>query len=473
MIESSAYRLLQTIAKSELLAGGDRVLVAVSGGPDSVALLHLLHALRERLAIHLEVAHLQHGIRGAAAADDAGFVCQLAADLEVPFHLKEVNIPQLKTVAGKGNLEALARAERYRFFAELAGARQLTKVATAHTLDDQAETVLMWLLRGAGMTGLGGMAPWLDVRLADSVKNLTIIRPLLEVAKSEILDYLQQNKISYRVDDSNLDPAYLRNWLRLELLPKLRERVDDHLAQRLGQHAELMRNEDLWLEKIAAEKLEAMRDSGGIRRDLLTREPLALQRRVLRRWISEARGTLKGLSFIHLAEILRLCQSASPHNRFALPGGWEFACDYEGLILTKIRRSSARACYNYQLTVGKILRVPEAGVEIGSEKSASITPPLPNSLTEAVFDAAFLTGPLIVRNFRNGDRYRPLGMLGHKKVKDLFIDEKIPLGIRAVLPMLTMADVVLWIPGYARSELGKVLPATQSVVHFKTAPIAV
>ena len=138
--------------------GGD-LLVAVSGGPDSVALLHLLYDLREELELRLEVAHLQHGIRGAEAQEDARFVAELAEKLGLPFHLKEVNLRQIKSAAGKGNLEALARAERYRFFADVARERNLGKIATAHTQDDQAETVLMWLLRGSGMKGLGGMPP--------------------------------------------------------------------------------------------------------------------------------------------------------------------------------------------------------------------------------------------------------------------------------------------------------------------------
>ncbi len=154
------FRQVQTFAeRQQLILPGDRILVAVSGGPDSVALLHILGEMRNDFALHLEVAHLQHGIRGAEAQADARFVADLAETLRVPFHLKEIDLPLMKRDAGKGNLEALARAERYRFFADIAEVHQLGKVATAHTLDDQAETVLMWLLRGAGTRGLGGMAP--------------------------------------------------------------------------------------------------------------------------------------------------------------------------------------------------------------------------------------------------------------------------------------------------------------------------
>ena len=182
-------RIIEYARENGLWSSGDRILVAVSGGPDSVALLHLLVGVRDALPLALEVAHLQHGIRGQAARDDAVFVERLAARFGLPFHLKEVNLAQMRSSTGKGNLEALGREQRYGFFAEVVGARGLDKVATAHTLDDQAETVLMWFLRGSGMKGLGGMAPLQHMASTGSRPNsaLTIIRPLLETSKGELL----------------------------------------------------------------------------------------------------------------------------------------------------------------------------------------------------------------------------------------------------------------------------------------------
>ncbi|MGE5819981.1 MAG: tRNA lysidine(34) synthetase TilS, partial [Deltaproteobacteria bacterium] len=194
------------VAKHALLTAGDSVLVAVSGGPDSVALLHVLYDLREELRLHLEVAHLQHGIRGEEAREDSRFVAALAQSLKLPFHLKEVNIPGMKKAAGKGNMEELARQERYRFFTAVARERKLGKITTAHTQDDQAETVLMWFLRGCGTKGLAGISPLHVFGGANGGAAITLVRPFLEIAKAEILDYLREMQLPYRIDETNKDP---------------------------------------------------------------------------------------------------------------------------------------------------------------------------------------------------------------------------------------------------------------------------
>ena len=207
MISDFARRTGNFSQTHAVLVPGDRVLVAVSGGPDSVALLHVLHELRGGLGLHLEAAHLQHGIRGEDAKEDARFVAALAGKLGLAFHLKEIDLPGLRSRAGKGNLEALARQQRYQFFTQIAQRQGLNKIATAHTQDDQAETMLMWLLRGAGRKGLGGMSPaqTLHSSGADLVRGCEIVRPFLETSKADILEYLRQRQIDYRIDGTNRD----------------------------------------------------------------------------------------------------------------------------------------------------------------------------------------------------------------------------------------------------------------------------
>ena len=467
--------VLTFIQSHKLLAPGDRVLVAVSGGPDSVALLHLLYDLREELELRLEVAHLQHGIRGAEAQEDARFVAELAQKLGLPFHLKEVNLRQIKSAAGKGNLEALARAERYRFFEAVARERNLGKIATAHTQDDQAETVLMWLLRGSGLKGLGGMPPThqLDGTNIESASCPVVIRPLLGVSRTEIEEYLNERHLTFRLDRSNQDLSFLRNWIRLKLIPQLKEKMDRNLPSRLAQQAELIREEDDLLDALANAAINEIRTAEGMNRGSLLKHSKAMQRRLLRLWIEATRGHLRGLDFQHIEALLDLIADGPPQGRLSIPGGWQLVKEYETLRLEKQSRRMGQqcACYSYALQIGEDLHIHEAGLMIQTRAISLPLPSLPDNLTEAVFDVASLAADLTLRNFRHGDRFQPLGMAGHKKVKELFIEKKLPLVVRASLPLLLLGDEVIWIPGYGRSELGKVTPATKAILHLKAVPV--
>jgi tRNA(Ile)-lysidine synthase len=460
------------IQRYKLISPADRILVAVSGGPDSVALLHLLHELRDELRLELEVAHLHHGIRGEEAKEDLRFVAALAKSLKLPVHLKEINLPQMKSAAGKGNLEALARVERHQFFAEIMRERKLDKAATAHTRDDQAETVVMWFLRGAGMTGLGGMASVQQLRIAgDSSDSITIVRPLLNISKAEVLNYLAENKLDYRTDRTNQDTSLLRNWIRLELLPFMQQRAGEELRERLSHGAELLRDEDRLLEELAISRLKGIRAVGGLDRAALLREATALRRRILRLWIGQTRGHLRGLEFIHIDDMLRLIEGGPAQGRLSIPGGWELVREYELLWLARRVRNRPEACYNYPLEVGVILRIPEANLEFHSERIVTPSKVLPDNLMEAVFDLARLDKVLSVRNFRHGDRFQPLGMTGHKKIKDLFIEKRVPLSVRSRWPLLAAGEEVLWIPGYGRSAVAPVSKATTAMLQVKAAPI--
>jgi tRNA(Ile)-lysidine synthase len=468
-------KVLAFIHSHRLLVPGDRVLVAVSGGADSVALLQLLHDLGEELELHLEIAHLQHGIRGAEAQEDARFVEELAAKMGSLFHLKELNLLEIKSAAGKGNMEALARDERYRFFAALARERGLGKIATAHTQDDQAETVLMWLLRGSGLKGLGGMSP--AHRLAGTNigadSRLSVIRPLLDVSRDEIEEYLNEKRLVFRTDRSNQDPSFLRNWVRLELIPRLKEKMDRNLPSRLAQQAGLIREEDELLDGFAKTALREIRNAEGMDRGSLLQHSRAMQRRLLRLWTEEARGHLRGLDFQHVEALLDLIKAGPPQSRLAIPGGWELIREYEQLRLQKRSRSLKQpcACYSYELRVGENLHIREAGLRIVSREILPPFPRPPVDLMDVFFDSAGFAGKLTMRNFRPGDRFQPLGMRGHKKVKDFFIEKKIPLSVRASLPLLVLGGEVIWIPGYGRSEVGKVTAQTEVISNLKAIAI--
>jgi len=469
----NAVANLSSRVRQKVLTTGDGILVAVSGGPDSVALLHVLHELRSDLELHLEVAHMQHGIRGEDSRNDAKFVADLAGRLGLTLHLKEIDLPELRSRAGKGNIEAIAREQRYRFFSEIASARKLNKIATAHTQDDQAETVLMWLLRGAGRKGLGGMRPAQGLHSSGngSDRSCAIVRPFLDISKAEILEYLGQRQLDYCIDVTNRDTKLLRNWIRLDLLPQLRERIDERVGARLAVQADMFRDEQAVLDQVAHAALEKCRRGDGLDRVLLLQQPVALQRMMLRCWIEGSRGNLRGIDFAHIEALRSLADTGPAQGRLAIPGGWELRREYDLLSLTKGSRQLQVICYLYPVKLWEPLSVPEAGVGFHFERLSLPVAAQPMSSMEAFLDADGLAEPLIVRNFRNGDRFEPLGMAGHKKVKDLFIDRKVALSERVRLPMLIAGDQVLWIPGHGRSRIGLVTPASRAIVRIKVVPL--
>jgi tRNA(Ile)-lysidine synthase len=460
----------QTIEKQRMLSPGQRILVAVSGGPDSVALLYLLYDVREEFELTIEVAHLQHGIRGEEAIEDARFVSRLAERLSLICHVKEINLPQLKIASRKTSLEEIGRFERYKFFAETAQLRRLDAVATAHTADDQAETIVMRLFRGAGRTGLRGIAPMCQLTVGGDRRcpSVLLIRPLHTALRREVMDFLEQRKLPYRTDSSNSDLFFLRNWIRLKLMPQVSERFGGKLPARLCAQAQVLGDEEDYLGELTRQHLENVSDGNKLSRKLFLNLNKALQRRVIRLWFEQRRGHLRAIDFDHVESALGLITAGAPQGRLAFPGGWQLAREYETIIFD--RPNVKPRCYSYPFKPGSTLTVIEAGITIVSELIDSAPGKLPDNFMEAVFDADLLKGNLVVRNFRNGDRFQPLGMVGHKKVKDLFIANQLPWRTRAALPLLVMDNEILWIPGYGRSDSARIGSATKISLHLKVIP---
>lgn len=471
-IMSLSVKVNETIAKYGMVERGDRILLGVSGGPDSVALFHLLQGMQREKGWRLGVAHVVHGIRGAEGLGDARFVEQLAKEAGVPFYLKEVNLPRMQSTGPGGNLEALGRRERYEFFARVAAEGGYNKVATAHTRDDQAETILMWLLRGSGRKGLGGMPPLRElVPLPPEGGGPWLVRPLIEVSRDEIAAYLAREKRAYRSDGTNLDCRYLRNWIRHRLLPRLEDRVGVGLTERLGHLAELWREEEKTLDEVARRWLDGLRPGERLMRDALLKEGKAMQRRLLRSWFRNHAGNLLNVGFEDVETALKFIFDGRVQGRLSFPGGWELCREYDQLWLQRSRRAKpVPVPYQYFLPRGGRVTVTEAGVELHSEGLPYPSGrPFPESEIEAFFDAGLLPETLLVRNFRAGDRFRPLGMHGHKKVKDLFIEKKVPLSQRRTFPLVLAGEEILWIPRLGRSEFAKTGPRTREILKVKIA----
>jgi len=466
-------KVRETILKYKMFSPGEKVLVAVSGGPDSVSLLHLLYGLREEFELRLEVAHLQHGIRKEEGRQDALFVAGIAEKLGLPFHLKELDLPEVKAQRGAGNLEAMGREERYLYFSALARARGIEKIATGHTRDDQAETVLMWLLRGSGRKGLSGMPPVRRIGGGDRASSAPLlVRPLIEVCRDELLSSLARAGLEYRTDQTNLDPAPLRNWVRLRLLPQMKERFGAQVAERLSDLAEILREEEDILERLAHEELARVAQGRHLRADLFLRLGKAMQRRVLRAWCSSRLGDVRGFSFFAVEEAIAFLARGPAQGRLAIPGGWDLVKRYGKVHIEKQGRNRKPICYAYELAraAGELL-IPEAKMRIESAVLAFSPALAPRDQGEAIFDLTALPQTLTVRNFRPGDRFQPLGMKGHKKLKDLFVEKKVPLEIRATLPLLLAGEEILWIPNYGRSEVAKVGPGAADILRVRVEPL--
>ena len=469
-------RLEQPLVRDGLLAPGDAVLVGVSGGPDSVALLHVLREVGASLGLSLEVAHVDHGIRGPESRDDCEFVRGMAARLSLPFHLARLDLREAGDRRGAGNLEARARERRYRFFAKVASERRMGKVAVGHNRDDQVETMLMWLLRGCGPEGLKGMPAARPLaRSPEGAGRAVLIRPLLEASRGEVLAFLESRGLDYREDPTNRDARYLRNWLRGVVLPELRSRSagGGALERRLARLGGMLRSDHALLERQVAAAYPGVARGGALdRTGFLALDP-ELRPRMARFWLRRELGTLRRIGFAHVDAVTRLMAGSRPHGRVSLPGSWTVVRQYDTVRLARsaeVQRAEDPPAKDYScpLPLEGEVTVPEAGVRVTAWRSRKRE--IPEDPFEAVFDLSGLGRPegrLRLRNPRPGDRFRPLGMAGRKKLKDLFIDRKVPRHRRRTAPLLVVGDEIAWIPGCARSDLARVGPETREVWRIR------
>lgn len=448
-------KVLGAIRKQGLVRAGDTVLVAVSGGADSVGLLRALHELRPALKIQLAVAHLNHGLRGKASDADADFVRRLAAERALPVHVARRDIRRLAHERAL-SLEMAAREARYAFLARVASRTGADAVATGHTADDQAETVVLRLARGAGPHGLAGISP------SRTVQGIRIVRPLLSVRRKDIERYLNQRGATWREDASNTDTAFVRNRVRHEVLPLLRARLNPDIDAALCRNAEILADENAWIDELAATILDniGVGESGdALDVRALQDQPLAVQRRVLRLWL-----TRQGVDTAHLSrELMRqlegLVARRTGSASLSIPGGPVVDREYatlttrdpaDGTVSAPALPPQAR---RYRLTVPGETLLPEWGLRVTIQRAPGIQRPRPTQPgrlpAAASLDAARVgRRALWLRAWQPGDRMRPLGLDGSKKLQDIFVDTRVPAARRHIVPIIICADEIVWLPGY-------------------------
>jgi tRNA(Ile)-lysidine synthase len=428
-------RVVQTIECHGMFASGDRVAVAVSGGADSVCVLHVLLDLAPRLDLTLSVLHVNHNLRGDASRGDAEFVRCLAARLNLPFTLHDLDLS-----TSPGNLEQFARNARLAFFHDRVAGGFASRIALGHTRSDQAETVLFRFLRGSGATGLAAIHP---------VTPGGIVRPLIEIERPEIERFLRDRGIPWREDSTNASLDFARNRIRHQLLPQLAREWNPALAETLAHTADLsLAEEAYWqaeMERLAG--LHLTRRDGAILMSAATLAalPLAAARRLVRHAIQLASGGHPSGDFRHIARVLALAVRHQGTGRTQLPG-IEVRRSFDWLYFASAAPAIA---YSVRPAVSGITLVPGTNLAISLELlDKSETTRFPDNVyyndEVGCLDWNRLSGPLELRSWRPGDQYQPVGIPAPKKIKTLFQQARIPVWERAQWPVLTDAESIVW-----------------------------
>jgi tRNA(Ile)-lysidine synthase len=464
-----AAQARRTIDRLALVPPGSRVVVALSGGSDSVALVHVLARLARPCAFTLAgLAHLNHRLRGAAADEDEAFVRRMAAALGLPIVVGAVDVALLARDT-RTSLEGAGRQARYAFLETAADGLRADRIAVAHTRDDQAETFLMRLLRGAGSRGLGGIHPRLG----------RVVRPLLEVARDDLRRYLFERGIEFRDDETNRDLAVLRNRVRHLLVPYLERHFPGAGAEVLSRAAAIARDEEAVLEELteraSARILSVRHGVVRIDRPALCAEPRGIGRRVARRAVERA-APGRFVGFDAAERVLGLARGGGP------------SLDLPGVRVTRFGDALVVAAHRAATPDGEdetssfrfSLSIPgEVRCEAGWGISAGVAPVVPaldahGRIAAAAdsrvgwVDAASIRDAFAVRSWRPGDRFRPLGAPGTRKLQDFFVDRKVPRRARHTVPLVVDdQDRIVWVAGYGVAEDFRVTAGTRAVVILK------
>ena len=469
-ISRPEQKALTFIREKNLVSAGAKLLVAVSGGPDSVCLLYILSGLRQELDIELHIAHLNHNLRGAESDADADYVAGLARRLGIPATIESSDVRSYRA-QHRLTLEEAAREVRYNFLAGVAAQTGAEKAAVGHTADDHTETILMHLIRGSGTRGLRGLLP--VSRWSSSGRSLTVIRPLLELSRQDTVAYCQSRHLKPRTDTSNLSTEPFRNRIRRHLLPELRK----YNPQITGALLRLARTsaEDMDFIETEARRLHGKitrleKSSVVIDKKSFLALPPALQRQLLRSSIESLLGNLKDIEAVHIEDILAALNKPSG-KVIGLPFGLSFTIEYDRYVLTP---DAVSLCPFPALESGIELKIPGKTDFAGWNVTAAIVSP---SAVEAIdkdadgFSACLdfdrVGKHLTVRRRLPGDRFQPLGMAQPKKLNVFMIDARIPQAWRRRVPIVCAGGQIIWVVGWRIDERYKVRPDTKKVLQLE------
>ena len=455
------------IREQGLIPEQPKLVVAVSGGPDSVCLLHILVELREKLGLRLHVAHLDHQLRGAESEADARYVADLARQLDVPATIERRDV-QAYQARHRLSPEEAAREVRYDFLGQVAQATGTDRAAVGHTVDDHIETILMHLIRGTGTRGLRGLLP--SSQWPSSASRLTIIRPLLKVSRGETDSYCRRHRLKPRLDLSNLSLSPLRNRIRRQLRPLLQS-YNPRVAEALLRTARIAAADYAFLDqevtRLWGEVAQERGNTVILDKAKLLETPAALQRHLLRAAIEKRLGDLKDIETRHIEGVLSSLNKPAG-KKISLPEGLIFTIEYDDFLLG----ADPAALSPYPaLEAESTLKIPGRTDLTGWCVKAAITgreqvKEKENGLT-AYFNLAKTGIKLTVRPRRPGDRFQPLGLSQPKKLNEFMIDSKIPHAWRQRVPIVSSPEHILWVVGWRIDERAKVTAETEKVLRLE------
>ncbi|GBE05103.1 tRNA(Ile)-lysidine synthase [bacterium BMS3Abin10] len=449
-------KALKTIKKYSLLQHGDSILIALSGGPDSVSLSVILDELKDNFNLSLHALYVNHGLRPEESREEEAFCRRFCDELGIKFHFETVKAKEYSET-NRLNLQEAARELRYDAFEKTALKTGADRIALGHNADDQAETVVMRLIRGAGRKGLSGIPP---------VRGI-IIRPLIDIERSEIEAFLSEKHISYMTDSSNLRKDYSRNRLRQEVIPLLQE-YNPSLIATINRTADIMREEDEYLEIIVTKtlmRLISRKTDDDIELFLFPLENMEkpILRRVIRRAVNETRG-LRGIDLIHIEDIIKLIKTGRAGDSVALPGKIRAVRKYSTLILTALAPLKLKP--RVFDPPGELV-LYEDGIVLKAEIAETWSNDY-NGKDTSVFDLDRLVLPLEVRMRQKGDYFYPAGFGKKKKLQDFFVDEKVPRDERDSVPIVVSGGNIIWIAGYRMDERYRAKEGTKRFLIIKS-----
>ncbi len=454
MPDTVAHKVEAAVLRHRMISKGDHVIAAVSGGADSVVLLHALHGLCERWGMKLGAAHLDHGLRGEEGREDADFVRDYAASLGLPCAVERADVAAYcqKT---RCSIEQGAREVRYGFLRRVLADQEADSVATGHTADDQAETVLLRLLRGSGSPGLSAIRP---------VRDGWIIRPLLDVTADEIAAYARSHRLAFRVDRTNADQDVPRNRIRHHLIPLLQGEYNPQIVQGLGRLADVIRGEAEYLDEVVSTFIAdhaRFADGKVLRLDLgaWPKAAPAVQRVLIRHLVRTMGGNEERLNYDQVEDARAWIDRGAIGRIHELPGGIRMECRRSGLVACL----GSFTPYRLDIEVPGLVEIPDTNLSIRIEESPATDAPAATP-QRAVFDAEAVPRRWTVRSRESGDHMSPFGLAGHKSLKKLFNEWDVPRLLRDRVPVVTDGARILWVAGYRQSNLGLVTGKTRRVM---------